>query len=198
MAERSVQKLSNYKAFIRDIEKAIGRKLDITTGGSKTSEHSTEVGALDIGRRSNKLTQAEYDLIGKLALDRGYRVGDEVDHLHIDMAADTRSKSRAKKRALSPIFYNIGSKQKGTYKPARAKRAKKKVFEKYYDKATKLKSSMYTLPKEMQKAVAKKQVEKNAQGYTISNQELENIRKQYKDKPYSQFLDAINKFRTME
>ena len=38
----------------------------------------------------------------------------------------------------------------------------------------------------------------NAKGYNISKQQIEKIRKQYKDKPYSQFLDAINKFRTME
>ena len=99
MAERNPEVIKKYSKFLEDVSKAIGRKVDVTTGG-KSINH--RLGALDIGKYSNKLTDKEYDLIGKLAIDYGYRVGDEANHLHID----------DRKKARSSIFYNINVKNK--------------------------------------------------------------------------------------
>lgn len=79
--DTTVSKMDKYKSFIDTAEDMLGRKLVITTGGSSLNH---ELGALDIGKEGNKLTQEQYDMLGKLALDFGYRVGDEADHLHVD------------------------------------------------------------------------------------------------------------------
>jgi len=102
--QQTKKTMSNYDSFIKQAEKRLGRKLGITTAGGATSQHSTEVGALDIGKGDNTLTDAEYDMVGKLALEYGYRVGDEANHLHID--------SRPREEASNRVFYNIPSQAK--------------------------------------------------------------------------------------
>lgn len=76
----TLKKMSNYKDFIEAAEGMLGRTLTITTGGSSLNH---KLGALDIGR-SNFKSQEEFEAIGQLALEYGYRVGDEAHHLHID------------------------------------------------------------------------------------------------------------------
>jgi len=90
--DTTVSKMDKYKSFIDTAEDMLGRKLVITTGGSSLNH---ELGALDIGKKGNKLTQEQYDMLGKLALDFGYRVGDEADHLHVDNTiAEQEEKAR--------------------------------------------------------------------------------------------------------
>lgn len=76
----TLKKMSQYKDFIEAAEGMLGRTLTITTGGSSLNH---KLGALDIGR-SNFKSQEEFEAIGQLALEYGYRVGDEAHHLHID------------------------------------------------------------------------------------------------------------------
>ena len=183
MAERDPKVIKKYSSFLEQASKAIGRNIDATTGG-KSKNH--RLGALDIGKYSNKLTDKEYDLIGKLAIDHGFRVGDEANHLHIDDRED----------AKSSIFYNINVKNKALSKE-REKRAKKGTFEKYAKQATKLKSSMYTLPENMRKNVAKKKLKKkkeNTDGYNISTEQMDKIRKESKN--YMELQEKLNKHKT--
>ena len=44
----------------------------------------------------------------------------------------------------------------------------------------------------------KKQMQKNAQGYNITSEQMEEIRNKMKGRPYSEFLDAVNQFRITE
>lgn len=78
----TLKKMSQYKDFIEAAEAMLGegRTLTITTGGGSLNH---KLGALDIGR-SNFKSQEEFEAIGQLALEYGYRVGDEAHHLHID------------------------------------------------------------------------------------------------------------------
>ena len=73
--------LNRYQSFVLTVEYLIQRPLNYTTEGTS---HNHIKGALDIGTYSNRLSRTEYINIGKLALDFGYRLGDEVNHLHID------------------------------------------------------------------------------------------------------------------
>ena len=61
---------------------------------------------------------------------------------------------------------------------------------------TKAKSSMYTLPESMRKNVAKKKLKKktNTDGYNISPEQMDKLRKE--SKSYMEFQDKLNKFRT--
>jgi hypothetical protein len=86
--DTTTKKLNQYKSFIDTAEDIAGKKLVITTGGSSLNHR---LAALDIGK--SQLTDEQYDAIGKLAIDMGFRVGDEADHLHID---DTIRKQEAK------------------------------------------------------------------------------------------------------
>ena len=87
---------NKYQNFILTAEHMLQRPLKYTTGG--TSENHRK-GALDIGTYSNRLTKAEYIKLGKLVLDFGYRLGDEVDHLHID------NNYRTKKGVTKPLIF---------------------------------------------------------------------------------------------
>lgn len=95
--ETTSRKLENYRSFIDTAEDMLGRKLVITTGGSSLNHQlkkgEKDIGALDIGK--SQMTDEEYDMLGKLALDFGYRVGDEADHLHVDNTiAEQEEKAR--------------------------------------------------------------------------------------------------------
>jgi hypothetical protein len=122
--QQTKKTMSNYDSFIKQVEKRLGRKLGITTAGGATSQHSTEVGALDIGKGDNTLTDAEYDMIGKLALEYGYRVGDEANHLHID--------SRPREEAPNRVFYNLPGPQAN--REQREARKELGTFKKYDSK----------------------------------------------------------------
>lgn len=98
---KTLNVIDNYDSFVQEAERRLKRKLTITTAGGPTSQHSTNIGALDIGKLSNNLSPEEYSMIGKLALEHGYRVGDEADHLHID--------SRPRNQGTTRIFHNIPS-----------------------------------------------------------------------------------------
>lgn len=170
--ETTSKKIEYYRSFIDTAEDMLGRKLVITTGGSSLNH---ELGALDIGK--SQMTDEEYDMLGKLALDFGYRVGDEADHLHVDNTMNVQTeKARedvikhyeqnppkdpsklpsliekgtqmaiAHRKKLTKntdpdkiriptkrVFYNIGSKAEGNYKPARAARKQLGTFEKYME-----------------------------------------------------------------
>ena len=175
--ETTSRKIENYRSFIDTAEDMLGRKLVITTGGSSLNHQlkkgEKDIGALDIGK--SQMTDEEYDMLGKLALDFGYRVGDEADHLHVDNTINVQTeKARedvikhyeqnppkdpsklpsliekgtqmaiAHRKKLTKntdpdkiriptkrVFYNIGSKDKGNYNPARAARKQLGTFEKY-------------------------------------------------------------------
>lgn len=86
----TLKKKEYFKSFIDTAEDIAGRKLVITTGGGSLNHR---LAALDIGK--SQLTDEQYDAIGKLAVDMGFRVGDEGDHLHID---DTIRKQEDKAR----------------------------------------------------------------------------------------------------
>ena len=102
------EKMSYYEDFIKEAERRLGRRLVITTGGSSLNhllkKGEKDIGALDIGKgvNSNNLTQQEYDMLGKLAANFGYRIGDEADHLHID---DTKRIQEDKAREDVEKFY---------------------------------------------------------------------------------------------
>lgn len=93
-------KMAKYNDFIKEAERRLGKKLVITTGGSKWNHGEYGGGALDISMKGNTLTREQYNMLGKLALDFGYRVGDESDHLHVDDSI-RRGEDRAKKDTIN-------------------------------------------------------------------------------------------------
>lgn len=66
--------------------------------------------------------------------------------------------------------------------------------------AKQLKLQKNTTSKEnvLKKAVTKKKVQKNVSGYNINNQQMNELRSKMKGRPYSEFLDELNKYRIME
>ena len=95
--KETLKKKEEFKSFIDTAEDIAGHKLVITTGGSSLNH---KLSALDIGK--SQLTDEQYDAIGKLAIDMGFRVGDEGDHLHID---DTIRKQEAKAKEDVKKYY---------------------------------------------------------------------------------------------
>lgn len=99
------EKMSYYDDFIKEAERRLGRRLVITTGGSSLNhllqKGEKDIGALDIGK--SQLTDEEYDMLGKLAADFGYRIGDEADHLHVD---DTKRVQEEKAREEVEEYYD--------------------------------------------------------------------------------------------
>lgn len=91
----TLKKKEYFKSFIDTAEDIAGRKLVITTGGGSLNHR---LAALDIGK--SQLTDEQYDAIGRLAIDMGFRLGDEGDHLHID---DTirRQEDKARQDTIS-------------------------------------------------------------------------------------------------
>ncbi len=88
-------------------------------------------------------------------------------------------------------------------KPHNEKRIKhaKRLLKKYKNipeevRITKAKSSMYTLPESMRKNVAKKKLEKktNTDGYNISTEQMDKLRKE--SKSYMEFQEKLDKFKT--
>ena len=101
------QKMSYYDDFIKEAERRLGRRLVITTGGSSLNhllkKGEKDIGALDIGKQGNNLSDEDYDMLGKLAADFGYRIGDEADHLHID---DTKRVQEEKAKEEVEEYYD--------------------------------------------------------------------------------------------
>lgn len=101
------EKMSYYDDFIKEAERRLGRRLVITTAGSSLNhmlkKGEKDIGALDIGKKGNNLSDEEYDMLGKLAADFGYRIGDEADHLHVD---DTKRVQEDKAREEVEEYYD--------------------------------------------------------------------------------------------
>ena len=97
--------LAGYSAFIKDVEKALGYKINPTTGGSSSNHRPHErkskggIGALDLGRNDSGMdSDAKKKTVAKIALKYGYRVGFEGHHLHIDDNKDHSNRAFAHKR----------------------------------------------------------------------------------------------------
>ncbi len=93
---RDKKVLEKYKLFIDDVNKALGYKINPTTGGSsanhkpdKRKRQKDGWGALDLGRVDSGMnSDARKKTVAKIALRHGLNVGFEGHHLHIDDNTD--------------------------------------------------------------------------------------------------------------
>lgn len=128
-----------------------------------------------------------------------------LDRQGIDPSSLSESQLDAVKDVVFQLGSNVDAKFPKMFKAIKEKDFEKASYEAAHSKPGKTSKWMSQTPARVQdfqkrikmKAV-KKQMQKNAQGYNITSEQMEEIRNKMKGRPYSEFLDAVNQFRIME
>lgn len=174
---------SRRKKIIDFIKKKTGKKPLITSEHRHNSINHEQYGAVDIaGDKDSEMLMDSIGEIGGRAIDERKAKSKRYKNrnvVHLDLKT-------GKVKALDKMLMKMrGRKVKGDYDDPGTIR-------------TETRQGTYPKRGKFNKAVAKKKMQKNIDGFTITNKQLESIKKQFKGRPFHEYADELSKYRVLE